>query len=117
MARKRTNRTRESAAQRIEAIRKKILVFDHVCSGTLLERRKVCGKPNCRCATDVDARHGPYFEWTRMVKGKLVHRVLSAEQARFLREAIRNHREILKLLRRWGHETVRVLDTIDKPKT
>lgn len=117
MDRKRTERTRESAARRIEEIRKKILSFERVCSGTLLERRKVCGKPNCRCATDATARHGPYFEWTRMLKGKLVHRVLTAEQARFLREAIHNHREILKLLRRWERETVRVLETLDKLKT
>ena len=117
MDRKRTKRTREFTAQRIEEIRKKILGFDHVSTGTLLERRKVCGKPNCRCATDVAARHGPYFEWTRMLQGKFVHRVLTAEQARFLREAIHNHREILKLLRRWERETVRALDTLDKPKT
>ena len=117
MVRKRTERTRESAARRIEEIRKKILGFAHVSSGTLLERRKVCGKPNCRCATDVDARHGPYFEWTRMLKGKLAHRVVTPEQAQFLREAIHNHREVLKLLRRWERETVRVLDTIDKSNT
>lgn len=117
MGRKRTERTRESAAERIEEVRERILSFDHVSSGTLLERRKVCGKPSCRCATNPEARHGPYFEWTKLVQGKLAHRVLTVEQARFLREAIRNHREILKLLRRWERETVRVLNTLDKPKT
>jgi hypothetical protein len=30
-----------------------------ICSGTLLERTRTCGKPNCRCATDLQARHGP----------------------------------------------------------
>jgi hypothetical protein len=33
-----------------------------------------CGKPGCRCASDPAARHGPYYEWSHMLKGKLVHR-------------------------------------------
>ena len=55
--------------------------MEYLCSGTLLERRKMCGKPGCRCAQDPQARHGPYYEWGHMKAGKLVHRTVSPEQA------------------------------------
>ena len=40
--------------------------MDYLCSGTLLRRMKMCGKPGCRCSEDPDARHGPYYEWGHM---------------------------------------------------
>lgn len=116
MVRKNPEQTRARAAQRIEAIRTQIAAIEFVCSGTLLERTKVCGKPSCRCAQDPRARHGPYYEWTRMVGGKLVHRVVSPEQARFIRETIANKRAVLKLLRRWEGETIRVIETLGDAK-
>ena len=67
-----------AARLRIERIRDALAAIDYLCSGTLLERTKVCGKPNCRCATDPAARHGPYYEWGHMRAGKLVHRQVSA---------------------------------------
>ena len=58
------------ARQRIERIRQTLSGIDTLCSGTLLQRTKVCGKSGCRCAQDVSARHGPYYEWGHMVEGK-----------------------------------------------
>ena len=43
----------------------------------LSQRMMKCGKPNCRCANDPAARHGPYYEWGRMRAGKLVHRYVT----------------------------------------
>ena len=84
--------------------------IDYLCSGTLLRRTKVCGKPGCRCASDPDARHGPYFEWGHMKGGKLVHRTVSPEQAAILEVAIANHRKAKKLMQDWEQETERLLD-------
>jgi len=73
---------RETRARaRIEALRAELAAFDLVCSGTLLKRMKTCGSAACRCAHDRDARHGPYYEWGHMHRGKLVHRLVSPEQA------------------------------------
>jgi len=79
--------------------------MDFVASGTMHERTKVCGRKNCRCATDPDQRHGPYFEWSRRKDGRLQHKVVSPEQARLLKQAIANHRQILTLLAQWEEET------------
>lgn len=95
---------------RIARIRETLNDLDYLCSGTLLQRTKVCGKPGCRCAQDPNARHGPYYEWGHMKDGKLVHRSLSPEQALVLRLALDNYRKVRGLLRAWEAETERIID-------
>jgi len=92
--------------QRTKDLRRTINALDYVASGTLHVRTKVCGKKNCRCAVDLEARHGPYYEWSRREQGKLSHSVVTPEQAELLTKAIKNYREILALLKRWERETV-----------
>ena len=51
-----------------------------------------------------------------MRAGKLVHRLVSAEQAELLRRAIANYRRLKKLLRSWEAETERLIDA-EAPRT
>lgn len=97
--------------RRIVAIRDRLARIDLVCSGTLTERTKTCGKPNCRCATDPEARHGPYYEWTWREGGKLRHKILSPQQADELRRAIANYRDVQQLLQRWERESAAIILT------
>ena len=71
---------------------------------------KMCGKPGCRCTEDPEARHGPYYEWGHMKDGKLVHRMVTPEQAALLQRAIANYRKAKKLMKAWEHETERLVD-------
>lgn len=96
--------------ERIARIREALSAMDYLCSGTLLQRTKVCGKPGCRCAQDPSARHGPYYEWGHMKGGKLVHRTVSPEQAAILQLAIANHRKAKKLMQAWEDETEKLFD-------
>lgn len=91
--------------QRSRELRRAIDRMDFVASGTLHSRTKVCGRSNCKCATNPEARHGPYHEWSRRIDGKLRHSVVSSSQAELLRRAIANHRKILALLHLWEDET------------
>lgn len=91
--------------QRTQQLRAALEDMALVCSGTLISRTKVCGRKNCRCATDPEARHGPYHEWSRRIDGRLRHSVVSPEQAELLQVGIENYRRILRLLRRWEEET------------
>ena len=100
----------KQARARITRIREALSEIDYLCSGTLLQRTKVCGKPGCRCAQDPSARHGPYFEWGHMKGGKLVHRTVSPEQATILQQAIANHRKAKKLMQAWEDETEKLFD-------
>ena len=93
----------------IRQIRQAIAAMDLVCAGTLLTRWKLCGRPNCRCAQDPAARHGPYYEWSHRQDDRLRHNLLTPQQAAQMACAIKNHRQILALLVRWNHETARTI--------
>jgi hypothetical protein len=82
---------------------------DELCTGTLHRRLKVCGKPECRCARDPAARHGPYYEWGRLEGGRLMHTQLTPVEARRVRRAIDNYRTVKRLLARWTRESVRAI--------
>lgn len=100
---------RSQLRQRTQALRREIAAMDFVSSGTLLTRTKVCGQPNCRCATDPAARHGPYFEFNRREGGRLVHRAVSPALVAHVQRALNNQRRIQALLRQWEQETVEAL--------
>ena len=99
--------SRHRLRQRTQALRRAISTLDFVASGTLHTRMKVCGRSNCRCAADPNARHGPYHERSRRHNQRLLHSVLTSEQAKLLTEAIANYRKIQQLLVRWQQETAR----------
>ncbi len=56
--------------------------------GSLTERRVKCNKPGCPCAGDPEARHGPYFSVSRVVKGKTRSKWLTNEQAKAVRRQV-----------------------------
>jgi len=56
--------------------------------GSVSERFVKCNRAGCRCADRPDARHGPYFSVSRVVKGKTRSRWLDAEQAKLVREQV-----------------------------
>ncbi len=100
--------------QRTKQLRQTINDMDYVASGTLHIRTKQCGRRNCRCAQGSQARHGPYHEWSRREGGRLLHSVVTPEQARLLTAALGNHRELLELLELWQRLTTQeILETAD----
>lgn len=107
----RLDRARELIAQ----VRARILALDLVCSGTLTRRSTTCGNPNCRCARG--QRHGPYVRWGHVVKGKLVQRWLSAEEAVRFAAANKNYRELRRLLRAWERASVTLIEDPDRRKS
>ena len=56
--------------------------------GSVTERYVKCNRPGCPCAERADARHGPYFSVSRVVKGTTKSRWLDADQARVVRAQI-----------------------------
>ena len=95
------NPDRARLRRRTREIKRQLARLDYIASGTLTERMKVCGKPNCRCASDPDARHGPYYEWGYMHDGKLKHRSVPAERAELMQHAIDNYKRARELLHEW----------------
>ncbi len=101
---------RKEVRRRTQALRRQIVALDLLATGTLQTRTKTCGREGCACMDDPDARHGPYYIWTRRRDGRLLTTTLDAEQARLIGDAIANRREVEGLLSRWEHEVeMRVL--------
>jgi hypothetical protein len=96
--------------KRIAEIQRTLSAMEYLSSGTLLKRMKVCGNPRCHCASDLAARHGPYFEWSYLKAGKLHHRTLTPEQAAIMRLAIANQRKAKKLMRVWEAQTLNLIE-------
>lgn len=96
--------------QQIARIHQALSAVEYLSSGTLHKRTKVCGNPNCCCASDRAARHGPYYEWGYMKAGRLRHRTLTPQQAALMRLAIANYRKVKKLLRAWETQTQRLIE-------
>jgi hypothetical protein len=84
--------------------------FGYIFPGSVATRFMPCGKPSCRCATDSNKRHGPYYEWTRKVAGKTVSARLTAEQARLYKGWIGNRRQLKKILTRMQTISVQVAE-------
>jgi len=116
MSRTLKQKQRKKIRSRTSEIRKAITSMDLLSSGTLHTRMKSCGRPNCRCANDPDALHGPYYEWNRWIDGRLAHRIVSEEQAELVERAIENQREAKRLLSLWERETAEEILSIGKPR-
>ena len=54
----------DTSREKIAEIKRSLSSLEHLSSGTLLKRMKVCGNLRCHCASDPAARHGPYYEWS-----------------------------------------------------
>ena len=114
--RRKEKKRRVGPTPAIRQIRRDIAAVDLLCSGTLLKRWKQCGRPNCHCAHDPSARHGPYYEWSRRRNDRLLHTLLSPQQAESMALAIKNYRRILKLLATWSRETAHALGVSERRK-
>ena len=83
---------------RFETLKASVTDLGPIRRGTVLHRFRQCGRPNCRCLADPPQLHGPYYEWTRKVKGKTVSVSVTKEQARLLKQWIANARRLDKIV-------------------
>ena len=66
--------------------------------GSVSERYVKCNKAGCPCADHTDARHGPYYSVSRVVKGRTQSRWLDADEAKQVREQVATGRKFRKLV-------------------
>ena len=99
----------QAAHARMKTLRKRLLDFEYVCSGSLHRRWMSCGRHYCGCKNDEDQRHGPYYYWSHLQQGKLMTQLLSQDQAKIAKQAIKNYKAIKAILRVWEQETIKVL--------
>lgn len=97
--------------QRFTALKEAVAELGPMRRGTVLRLLVPCGKPGCRCQADPPQLHGPYYNWTRKVKGKTVTVRLTPEQARLMKQWIANSRRLDQLVK----EMLLVSECITEP--
>ena len=85
---------KEQFSEEYQKLRDQLAQIGYICTGSITEVYRKCGKLYCFCAKDENAAHGPYTVWTRKIKGKTVTRNLTDDQAELCRECIRKMREL-----------------------
>lgn len=67
--------------------------------GSLAERYRKCGKPNCHCAQPGQTGHGPSWSLTHDVKGKTTTRIIPETLVPQTREQIAEYHRLRDLTR------------------
>jgi hypothetical protein len=83
---------------RYDTLKRAIADLGYFRYGSLLRRFMPCGKPGCRCQATPPRLHGPYYQWTRKVRGKTVTVRLTQPEAKCLETWIANGRRLDRIL-------------------
>jgi len=94
--------------QEYDRLKKQLQSLGFILQGSVTERWKQCGKPECKCRHDPDARHGPYHQlsWKDHGKTRSIH--LNPDQVQLCKEWIGNHRELDRILEQLRYISLRV---------
>jgi len=99
-----------------ERLRGELSRLGYVLQGSVTERRLPCGKAACACTTDIQARHGPYFQWSLKREGRTVSAYLIPQQARLCRQWIENNRQLERIVRNMRDLSLRVAHLHEIPE-
>jgi hypothetical protein len=84
--------------QRFEALKRAVIDVGPLRRGSVVRRFMPCGKQGCRCQATPPQLHGPYYQWTRKLRGKTVTVRLAEQEAERIREWIENGRQLDKIV-------------------
>lgn len=97
-----------AAADRYRALQRSVADLGYIRRGSLVRRFMPCGKPGCCCQATPPQLHGPYYQWTRKVRGKTVTVRLAPEEARLLEDWIGNGRRLDRIVAQMERVALRI---------
>ncbi len=97
---KQTKKNIDEYIREFEDCRRELNEIGFILKGSIIKHYTKCRSPTCRCMKDLDYRHGPYYDWTRKVKGKTVTIRLSEEEADILKEWAENKKQFYEIIKR-----------------
>jgi hypothetical protein len=89
---------------------RELLNIGYICKGSIVPSYRKCGKPYCKCAKNQNAKHGPYWLWTRKEKGKTVTKPLSKKQIKLCGEFIQNSKKLEKIIKEMREISIEALN-------
>ena len=100
----------QTSVKKFRELTSKFSTTGFIWPGHVQRRYLTCGKPNCACHKDPEAKHGPYAYWTSKERKKTVSRLLSPEEADLLEEWIENRRKLEAIVRQMKSFSKKVVD-------
>lgn len=81
-----------------QTLKRSVLNLGFIRWGSLVKRFMPCGKQGCCCQNKPPQLHGPYYQWTRKVKGKTATVRLTPEEAKIFEGWIANGRQFDRII-------------------
>jgi hypothetical protein len=100
----------EELRRRRDRLRAELAEVGDMRPGSLVERYRQCGKPNCRCSNVGERGHGPSFSLTHAVRGKTVTRIIPREAVEQTRQQIAEYQRFRELAREVVEASERLCD-------
>ncbi|MHB8875242.1 MAG: DUF6788 family protein [Myxococcaceae bacterium] len=97
---------------RYDGLRRAVADLGLIRRGSLVRRFMPCGKSGCRCQAEPPELHGPYYQWTRKVRGKTVTVRLTGEEAKAFEEWIANGRQLDKIVAQMESVSLRITERL-----
>lgn len=104
----------EQDNKRYEEFKRSIAQLGFVRRGSVVKRFMPCGKAGCRCQATPPRLHGPYYQWTRKVRGKTLTLRLSEKEARLFAEWIANGRQLDGIIAKMESVSFRATERVRK---
>ncbi|MBI3048928.1 MAG: hypothetical protein HYY76_11540 [Acidobacteria bacterium] len=102
--------------RRYAVLKRTVLPLGPIRRGSLVRRFMPCGKPGCCCQASPPELHGPYYQWTRKVRGKTVTVRLTREEARLFEEWISNGRQLDRIVAQMEAVSLRITERLMKQR-
>ena len=99
-------------AQRFETLKDSVFRVGHIRRGSVTRRFRPCGKQPCRCHAMPPQLHGPYYQWTRKLRGKTVTVQLTEHEAEHIRGWIENGRKLDRIVADMEKLSLRVTERL-----
>lgn len=88
----------QSINQKYRTLTKQLANIGYICQGSIGTVYTRCGNDYCDCAQNPDAKHGPYFMWTRKEKGKTISKRLDKKQVKLVKSYMKNYNNLRKCI-------------------
>ncbi len=83
----------------MESKKIEIIVDGPILHGCVSTLKSSCGKPNCACKANPPKLHGPYYQWSGLINGRITSRKISKDIAEECQRKINNYKKLQKKIK------------------
>ena len=84
--------------KKINSLKDELASIEYILRGSIKKVFNKCGKKECICHRDPDKFHGPYYHFTKKVKGKTTGKHYSKEEAEFLEPYLKKYNRVNEII-------------------